>query len=276
MRSRPKLLAAVAETCAPSGRAVAIQCPRGRAIGRANKISNDMLSFASTHLAGTELPARIALVHATELAVEPINQAFAELYPEAQLSNILDDSLLSDLGANGGEVAPELLDRLASLVRYGETAGADAVLLTCSSFGPAAAEFGELVDVPFFRADDALIDAALQRGTRVGVVATVPSAVTTAEQALESAAAEAGLRVEISSVLCADSFAALKAGDQDRADRLVAEAAAALARDCDVVILAQYSMTGAIAKLPPALSERVLSSPHQGVIRLKSLFEGAN
>ena len=73
-----------------------------------------MLSFASTHLAGTELPARIALVHATELAVEPINQAFAELYPEAQLSNILDDSLLSDLGANGGEVAPDLLDRLAS------------------------------------------------------------------------------------------------------------------------------------------------------------------
>ena len=160
------------------------------------------------------MPARIALVHATELAVEPINQAFAELYPEAQLSNILDDSLLSDLGANGGEVAPELLDRLASLVRYGETAGADAVLLTCSSFGPAAAGFGELVDVPFFRADDALIDAALQRGDRVGVVATVPSAVATAEQALESAAAAAGRRIEISSVLCAESFAALKDGDR--------------------------------------------------------------
>ena len=235
-----------------------------------------MSSFASPHLAGIELPARIALVHATELAVEPINQAFAELYPEAQLSNILDDSLLSDLGANGGEVAPELLDRLASLVRYGETAGADAVLLTCSSFGPAAADFGELVDVPFFRADDALIEAALQRGARVGVVATVPSAVTTAEQALESAAAAAGLRIEVSSVLCAESFAALKDGDQDRADRLVADAAAALAAECDVVILAQYSMTGAIAKLPPTLSERVLSSPHQGVIRLKSLFEGAN
>lgn len=213
-------------------------------------------------------------MHATELAVEPINQAFAELYPEAQLSNILDDSLLSDLGDNGGQVVPELLDRLASLVRYGETAGADAVLLTCSSFGPAAAEFGELVDVPFFRADDALIDAALQRGTHVGVVATVPSAVTTAEQALGAAAA--GRQIKISSVLCGESFAALKAGDTDRADQLVADAATALAAECDVVILAQYSMTGAIAKLPPGLSERVLSSPHQGVIRLKSLFEGAN
>jgi predicted dinucleotide-binding enzyme len=100
--------------------------------------------------------------------------------------------------------------------------------------------------------------------------------VATAEQALESAAAAAGRRIEISSVLCAESFAALKDGDQERADRLVADAAAALAVDCDVVILAQYSMTGAIAELPSDLSERVLSSPHQGVIRLKSLFEGAN
>ena len=222
------------------------------------------------------MPARIALIHATDLAVEPINQAFAELYPEAQLSNILDDSLLSDLGANGGEVAPQLLDRLASLVRYGESAGADAVLLTCSSFGPAAAGFQQLVDVPFFRADDALIDAALQRGDRVGVVATVPSAVATAEEALASAAASAGRQIKVSSVLCAESFAALKSGDRELADRLVADAAAALAADCDVVILAQYSMTGAVAKLPPAVAERVLSSPHQGVIRLKSLFEGAN
>ena len=220
------------------------------------------------------MPARVALVHATELAVEPINRAFAELFPEAQLSNILDDSLLADLGANDGEVNPELLDRLASLVRYGQSAGADAVLLTCSSFGPAASGFQELVDVPFFRADDALVDAALERGSRIGVVATVPSAVTTAEQAL--AAAAGGRSIQVTATLCAESFAALKTGDRDLADRLVAEAAAALAADCDVVILAQYSMTGAVAKLPPEVADRVLSSPHQGVMRLRSLLEGAN
>ncbi len=249
---------------------------RRRAVGKANKISNDQSTFDSPAVAGVDLRARVALVHATELAVEPINRAFAELFPEAQLSNILDDSLLADLGANGGEVNPELLGRLANLVRYGESAGADAVLLTCSSFGPAAAAFQDLVDVPFFRADDALIDAALEEGSRIGVVATVPSAVTTAEQALKAAAAAAGRQIRIASVLCAESFAALKEGDQERADRLVADAAAALASECDVVILAQYSMTGAVAKLPPTVSGRVLSSPHQGVMRLKSLLEGAN
>ncbi len=219
------------------------------------------------------MAARVALVHATDLAVEPINSAFAEIYPEAELSNILDDSLLGDLAAANGEVTEPLLARLANLVRYGQSAGADAVLLTCSSFGPAAAGFQDLVEVPFLRADDALVDEALARGRRIGVVATVPSALVTAEQALQNAAH--GRAITVQGRLCEPAFAALKAGDKDRADRLVAEAASELARDCDVVMLAQYSMTGAIANLSDDVSNRVLSSPHQGVLRLKSLLEGA-
>ncbi len=222
------------------------------------------------------MAARVALIHATELAVEPINQAFAELYPEAELSNILDDSLLADLVANDGQVSPPLLERLASLVRYGQYAGADAVLLTCSSFGPAAADFQENVDVPFFRADDALIDASLARGDHIGVVATVASAEATAREALLAAARIQGRTITISTELCSDAFNALKNGDSERADQLVAEAASTLAETCDVVALAQYSMTGAVAKLPGSVAGKVLSSPHQGVSLLKSLLEGAN
>ncbi|MCC2676723.1 MAG: Asp/Glu/Hydantoin racemase, partial [Ramlibacter sp.] len=49
------------------------------------------------------MPPRIALVHATPLAVEPIRSAFQRLWPQARLMNLLDDSLSADR-AEAGEL----------------------------------------------------------------------------------------------------------------------------------------------------------------------------
>jgi len=42
---------------------------------------------------------RIALIHALQHSIQPIEQAFARLWPEAELANLLDDTLSTDLGA---------------------------------------------------------------------------------------------------------------------------------------------------------------------------------
>ena len=39
---------------------------------------------------------RIALVHATAVAIDPICNTFKRLWPQAQVSNLLDDSLSRD------------------------------------------------------------------------------------------------------------------------------------------------------------------------------------
>jgi len=44
---------------------------------------------------------RIALIHATPHAIEPVNSSFKKLWPEASLQNILDDSLSKDHAAAG-------------------------------------------------------------------------------------------------------------------------------------------------------------------------------
>src|SRR5688572_27762262 len=79
---------------------------------------------------------RIALIHATPVAIEPIVSAFKQLWPDARTTNLLEDSLSADLAAEG-RLTAEMIERFVNLARYVRGCGADAILFTCSAFGPA-------------------------------------------------------------------------------------------------------------------------------------------
>lgn len=72
---------------------------------------------------------RIALIHATPLAIDPIVAAFGWLWPEARITNLLDDSLSADLAAEG-RLTDIMIGRFLTLARYVHASGADA---SCSS-----------------------------------------------------------------------------------------------------------------------------------------------
>ncbi|MGY2934384.1 hypothetical protein ACVWZ6_003986 [Bradyrhizobium sp. GM6.1] len=78
---------------------------------------------------------RIALIHALKHSIAPIEAAFAKVWPEARLMNLLDDSLSSDL-ARDGKLNDAMTERFLALGRYAAATGADAILFTCSAFGP--------------------------------------------------------------------------------------------------------------------------------------------
>jgi len=71
---------------------------------------------------------RIALIHATPLAIDPIVAAFGRLWPEARTTNLLDDSLSADLAAEG-RLTGQMIERFITLARYVHGSGADAILL---------------------------------------------------------------------------------------------------------------------------------------------------
>lgn len=215
---------------------------------------------------------RIFLVHATPVACAPIHESFARLWPEAELCNLLEDSLSRDL-RTAGRLNEDLQRRFCELSRYAQGAGAHAILFTCSAFGEAIDLSRRELTIPVLKPDEAMIEEALDHGSRIGLLATFEPAIDSLSQAFGQAATARGVALQIESAACPQALECLHRGDTAGHDRLIAQRAAELAA-CDVVCFAQFSMTSA-AHVAHAASQRpVLTTPDTAVKRLRRMLEG--
>jgi Asp/Glu/hydantoin racemase len=206
---------------------------------------------------------RIALIHALKHSLVPIEASFGRLWPDATLMNLLDDSLSADVARDGLSAA--MTERFLSLGRYAASTGADAVLFTCSAFGPCIeAVAREHAPMPVLKPSEAMIEQAAATGRRIGLLSTFAPT-------LASMPAEFPGSVEIVPKLAVGAMAALDRGDRAEHDRLVAEASRDL-RDCDLIALAQYSMAPAAALVAEATGRPVLTTPDSAVLKLKQLL----
>jgi Asp/Glu/hydantoin racemase len=219
------------------------------------------------------MPPRIALIHAVATAIGPIRQAFQEDWPEARLSNLLDDDLMPAYTREGG-LTPHITERICALALYAARTGADAILFTCSVFPQAEDMAKQLVPVPLLKPDEAMIAAALDAGTRIGVVATNPPAAPAAATQLVAAAAARGAPITVIQSVADGAFAIGNAGDAATHDRMVVEAAVRVADQVDVICLAQVSMALARRAVQANVPAPVLTSPATAVARLKTLLGG--
>jgi methionine synthase II (cobalamin-independent) len=114
---------------------------------------------------------------------------------------------------------------------------------------------------------------AVLKGTRIGVLATVPTTLDPTADLIQQRADDVGKQIEIHKHLCEGAFQTLMSGDRDKHDQMVLEGAKVLAPQVDVLVLAQASM----ARLAPMLSEHigleVLSSPRLAVEHVKKMLE---
>ena len=207
---------------------------------------------------------RIALIHALKHSIAPIEAAFAGLWPDARLMNLLDDSLSADL-ARDGRLTAAMTERFLTLGRYAASTGADAILFTCSAFGPCIEAVARAhAPMPVLKPNAAMIDEAVSRGRRIGLLSTFAPT-------LVSMPPEFPTSVEIVPKLVDGALAALDRGDRAGHDRLVVETAKDL-RGCDVIALAQYSMAPAAALVTEASGRPVLTTPDSAVRKLKHLL----
>ena len=209
---------------------------------------------------------RIALIHALRHSPPPVEAAFVRLWPEAALMNLLDDSLSADL-ARDGALTPAMTDRFLTLARYAVGTGADAILFTCSAFGPCIEACAQAFpDRPVLKPNEAMIEEAAAAGKRIGLLATFPAT-------LVSMPPEFPTGTTLVPHLAAGALAALDAGDRAGHDRIVAEASRALS-DCDAIALAQFSMADAAPLVAKATGKPVLTTPDSAVRRLRRLLLG--
>lgn len=210
---------------------------------------------------------RIALIHALAHSVAPINAALARDWPQAMRMNLLDDSLSADLAAGGGLDA-RMHERFQLLAQYAVDCGSQAILFTCSAFGRCIeAVARKHAPVPVLKPNEAMISDAAAMRLRVGLVASFPAT-------LESMPAEFPADVQLECALAEGALAALDAGDTQRHDELVGQAALTLARrGCGVIALAQFSMARAREHVAQVAGLPVLTTVDSAVTALKSRLE---
>lgn len=206
---------------------------------------------------------RITLIHALKHSPPPIEAAFAASWPDARLMNLLDDSLSSDL-ARDGALTPAMTERFVRLGRYAAATGADAILFTCSAFGPCIEAVAHDLKIPVLKPNEAMIDEAVESGGTVGLMATF--APTLASMPVEFPAS-----VSIKTCLVEGALAALDRGDADAHDRLTASAAEVV-KDCDVIALAQFSLARSAQVVAKATGKPVLTTPDSAVRKLRRLL----
>jgi Asp/Glu/hydantoin racemase len=207
---------------------------------------------------------RIALIHALRHSPPPIEAAFARLWPEARLMNLLDDSLSADL-ARDGRLTEEMTRRFLTLARYAAGTGAQGILFTCSAFGPCIEACArDLAPLPVLKPNEAMIEEATKLGTRIGLLATFPAT-------LDSMPPEFPPGVTVVPRLAEGALAALDRGDAAEHDRLAAEASKALA-DCDAIALGQFSLARAAPLVAAATGRPVLTTPESAVRKLRALL----
>ena len=213
----------------------------------------------------------LALIHTSATLVPVFAQLCKEKLPGVATFNIVDDSLVRAIGAKGALTA-DIARRVAGYIASAEAGGADHILVTCSSIGPAVEAAAPFAGVPVLRVDQPMIDRAIAAGRRIGVIATLPTTLHPTTDLVRRRAALAGRDIEVTSRLCEGAFEALMGGDAARHDGLVAAALRELAATVDVILLAQASMARVVGTL--AAEDRrvpIFASPPIAIDHLASL-----
>ncbi|WP_299475461.1 aspartate/glutamate racemase family protein [uncultured Roseibium sp.] len=210
---------------------------------------------------------RIAFIHATRVAMDPIETAARQHWPEAETISILEEGLSVDRAA-AHELTRELSERILGLSHYAELTKSDGVLFTCSAFGSAIEAAARQSDIPVMKPNEAMFDAAFEYGDRIAMIYTFEPAATGMEQEFQEASASRGRSSQLVSHFAAKALEAKRAGDIETHDRLVAETAANIG-EADVILLAQFSMASAAPLARTKTEIPVLTSPEAAITELR-------
>ena len=191
---------------------------------------------------------KLGLLHTSATLVPIFEQLCKAKLPGVSVFNIVDDSLIKDVIAHR-QLRPQTARRVVQHIVAAEDAGADFILVTCSSIGAAVETAAGLASVPVLRVDQPMADHASATARRIGVIATLPTTLKPTADLLRRRAAAAGKNIDLSTRLCDGAFDALMSGNSETHDTLVENALRELSTEVDVIVLAQASMARVVANL---------------------------
>ena len=213
---------------------------------------------------------KIGFVHTGVPIGMLLKKMMSESMPDIPNFHIVDDSLIQDL-LQTGEFTPSILKRLSAQISMAEEAGADIIMVTCSSIAPGVDFARKLVDVPVMKIDEPMAEKAVAAADTVGVLATAKTTLVPSVDLINQVAEKKGKSVKVKSKLISEAFDFFLQGDMENHDRLVKEAGVELAQQTDVLVLAQASMSHLADEIEKASGTPTLTSPQIAVNALKKM-----
>ncbi len=222
---------------------------------------------------------RVGLLHTVPALAESFSSALTAEHRDIESVHIVDAALLATAISDG--VTDEVTARVAAHIGYLADAGAQAILVTCSSIAEAAEAAPSRV--PVVRVDAAMAERAVTLATRaarsedreghVEVLATLEATIGPTSRLLERFAEEHP-DVTIDVTIVDGAADAKDRGDQSLYASLIRDAAVEFAGRSDVLVLAQASMADALDGVE--LPVPVLTSPAGGVRALLTALRSRN
>lgn len=210
---------------------------------------------------------KIALIHAVDIAIEPIKEAFRMGWPEAHIVHLWDESLSIER-AKTAELTPALHQRANALFELAKLDGADAVLFTCSAFGEAIERIAEHSDIPVLKPNQAMFDEALNEHLPAILLGTFKPAMAGMEAEFNEASEKQGKPRSLESICVPEARAALNDKNIASHNQHLLDGIQSV-EGKRVVMLAHFSSAVAQASLQQATGMKVLSSPECAVRQLK-------
>lgn len=214
----------------------------------------------------------LGIIHAINLTVRAM-QPFIERYlADVDVVHICDDTIQRDnIRAGVGVIPKRNYYKFAQYAHNLEEAGADMILLACSTFNYAAELARPMINVPIMQIDRPMMEAAVCTGPRVGLLATLATTVPSSERLLRIVAAEQRKEVALTTVLRPEAFEAFQRGDIAAHNAMLLEEIEKLSDKVDSIALAQLSMS-ALARELKETRVPVFNSGTTGFERVRDML----
>lgn len=136
---------------------------------------------------------RVAFIHTVAFLADEFKRSMAAELPGTDCFHVLNESLLQDLlrGADTHAV----YRRVVAQILLVADAGAQTIVVTCSSTSPAVDIARSLTGVELLKIDDPMAARAVRTGQRIGVLCTATSTVGPSTQLLRDHARAAGREI---------------------------------------------------------------------------------
>lgn len=206
-----------------------------------------------------------------ELIADVEREVKSQLGDDAELYSLQDPSILAEV-REAGHVTTAPAARLIGMYMKAAEEGCDAILNLCSSVGEvadAAQDAAKYIGVPIVRVDEEMCREAVRLGSRIGVMATLPTTLEPTKNTVKRVAREMNHEITLVDCLVDGAFGL----DQAQFKARLTESAATIIDKVDVIVLAQGSMAYAGPEMTEGFGKPVLGSPAFGAAALKAALE---